>query len=182
MDALHTLRARRTHKQFTGEPVAREALETLLELATWAPCHRMTEPWRFHVVAAERIPALAAAVGGALAGEVPAALAAKRPALADRLPRLGALIGVSRRPAEDPRVDREDYAATSCAVHNILLGATALGLGSFWSTGRVFDLAEVRGFLGVPDGHDLVAAVWLGHPAGPATSARRPWGELTTWV
>ena len=39
--AIHT---RRTHKAYDAEPVAREVVEQLLELARWAPNHHLTEP------------------------------------------------------------------------------------------------------------------------------------------
>lgn len=37
---------RRTVKQFLPQPVARATLEQLIELAVWAPNHRLNEPWR----------------------------------------------------------------------------------------------------------------------------------------
>lgn len=30
--------------------MSREAVETLLDAANWAPCHGKTEPWRFVVI------------------------------------------------------------------------------------------------------------------------------------
>ena len=44
------IRTRRTHKAYGAEPVPRETLEELLELARWAPNHNLTNPWRFRVV------------------------------------------------------------------------------------------------------------------------------------
>ena len=37
MDVETAIRTRRTHKAFGTEPLAREELEALLELARWAP-------------------------------------------------------------------------------------------------------------------------------------------------
>ena len=49
--ALHDLvRSRRTHKRFNGDAVPKAQLEQLLELLPWAPCHRMTQPWRAYVL------------------------------------------------------------------------------------------------------------------------------------
>ena len=50
MDALNAIRTRRTVKAFTPEPVPRDVLAELFELARWAPNHRLTAPWRFRVV------------------------------------------------------------------------------------------------------------------------------------
>src|SRR5258708_19985395 len=50
MDLETAIRTRRTHKAFAPEPVPRETLEELLELARWAPNHHLTNPWRFRVL------------------------------------------------------------------------------------------------------------------------------------
>ena len=43
------IRTRRTHKAYGPDPVPREELDELLELARWAPNHDLTNPWRFRV-------------------------------------------------------------------------------------------------------------------------------------
>jgi nitroreductase len=47
MELEHAIRTRRTHKVFAPEPVERDVLEELFELARWAPNHHLTDPWRF---------------------------------------------------------------------------------------------------------------------------------------
>ncbi len=182
MDTDLAIRSRRTVKQLTGAPVARHDLEELLELACWAPNHRLTEPWRFHVVEATRVPAFAQAVVGAIGEDAPDALKAKRGKLAAQLAKLGAFVAVTRARAADPATDREDYAACACAAQNILLGATARGIGTYWSTGAVWDLPPVRAFLGIPAEAEVVAAIWLGVPADVPAGRRRPWRELVRWA
>ena len=44
---------RRSIKRFTDRPVQREEIETLLAIATLAPNHRLTQPWRFYVLGPE---------------------------------------------------------------------------------------------------------------------------------
>src|ERR1700689_836067 len=44
------IRTRRTHKAYGPEPVDRETLRELFELARWAPNHHLTNPWRFRVL------------------------------------------------------------------------------------------------------------------------------------
>ena len=50
VDVEKAIRSRRTVKAFEPEPVDRETLEELLELARWAPNHNLTNPWRFRVL------------------------------------------------------------------------------------------------------------------------------------
>ena len=54
MDVETAIRTRRTHKAYRPEPVARETLDELLELARWAPNHHLTNPWRFRVLGPRR--------------------------------------------------------------------------------------------------------------------------------
>jgi nitroreductase len=50
MELAEAIRSRRTHKAYGAEPVPREVLEELFELATWVPNHHLTNPWRFRVL------------------------------------------------------------------------------------------------------------------------------------
>src|SRR4051812_12135240 len=53
MDVLEAIRTRRTAGKIRPEVPPREAIEELLEAATWAPNHRLNEPWRFFVLAGD---------------------------------------------------------------------------------------------------------------------------------
>ena len=47
MDVETAIRTRRTHKAYSSEPVSRETLAELLDLARWAPNHNLTKPLAF---------------------------------------------------------------------------------------------------------------------------------------
>jgi len=55
MELEEAIRTRRTHKVFAAEPVPREQLDGLFELARWVPNHRLTNPWRFRVLGPESL-------------------------------------------------------------------------------------------------------------------------------
>ena len=76
MELEEAIRTRRTHKAYGSEPVDRETLAELLDLARWAPNHHLTNPWRFRVLGAQ---ALGAAQGGGRARRRPASSTAPRP-------------------------------------------------------------------------------------------------------
>ncbi|HEY2937112.1 MAG TPA: nitroreductase family protein, partial [Gaiellaceae bacterium] len=65
MDTVEAIRTRRTHKSFAPEPVPREELEALFELARFAPNHNLTQPWRFRVLGSESLARLKEAAGPA---------------------------------------------------------------------------------------------------------------------
>ncbi len=170
MQLEEAIRQRRTHKFYGGGAVSEQTLRELLELAIWAPNHGLTEPWRFTVVPKSRFDDMLAAVERAFEQmrkgddeDAAMRLAFKKRKMARRLAGAGAVIAVSyRRTPDRPVVDREDYAATACAVQNILLGATARDLVGLWSTGKVMSHAEVREFFQQPEDEGQVGVIFLG--------------------
>ncbi len=182
MDVLTAIRTRRSHKLFTGQPVDRALLQELLELATWAPNHHYSEPWRFSVVGSAQLAAMADAVDQQL-GPQPAgrSQAAKIRAI---LAGAAAAIAVRQvlNPADAVR-EREDYAACCCAMQNIQLGAWAHGLGSYWTTSPAMIGEKLHAFWQVQPGEQLVGAIILGEPAIQMPAIRhKPLSELATWL
>ncbi|MDQ7860459.1 nitroreductase family protein [Peribacillus frigoritolerans] len=41
------IKERRSIKRFKDIPVPIDTIQSLLETSTWAPNHKMTQPWRF---------------------------------------------------------------------------------------------------------------------------------------
>ena len=48
-DALTAIKTRRSVKEYLQTEIPREWIEELLDAAHWAPNHKLTHPWRFHV-------------------------------------------------------------------------------------------------------------------------------------
>src|SRR5690242_12751262 len=120
MQVEEAIRTRRTHKVFASEPVGRELLDELFELARWAPNHHLTNPWRFRVLGPESLALLKQAAGPEAAGKL------------DRAPTLVAVTAV--RSDEDPVQDEEDLLAAASAVYALLLAAHGRGLVGYWRT------------------------------------------------
>jgi nitroreductase len=191
MHVDEAIRQRRTHKHFAGGEVPEATLRELLELARWAPTHGYTEPWRFVVIGhaslgALREAALAALDGLAKPGDEEAIrrLRGKRDKLARRLEGAGAVVVVSwRRAPDDQALDREDYAATCCAIQNLLLGATARGLVGLWSTGAVLQAPALRAFYGLDEGEGVAGVVFLGWPERALQGRRyRELDAISRWI
>src|SRR3954469_2398944 len=106
MDAVEAIRSRRTHKPYAHEPVDRELLDELLELARWAPNHNLTNPWRFRVIGPQALERLKRAAGAEGAAKL------------DRAP---TLVAASVVESGDPVEREEDLAAAAVATYIVLL-------------------------------------------------------------
>jgi nitroreductase len=154
------IRARRTHKQYGSEPVSEAVVRELVELARWAPNHKLTNPWRFRLLGPEtraRIDEL-----------VPEAEVIK-------LRRAPTLVLVTAVRSEDPVLAEEDVLAAAAATYALLLAATERGLASYWRTPSCFRETPVRSLLGLGDDEVVVALVHLGSPVtDPPPKERAP--------
>ena len=152
------IRARRSVDLFETEPVGTAALLEAIELARWAPNHRLTEPWRFYIIGPETkdaITELAAAVDTAAKGE--RAGAARR----ERLRAIPAFFVLTTRRSADPLLDREDYAACCCAAQNLMLYLWQVGIGVKWTTGAVTRDPRFYDLLGIdPAAEAVVGFFW----------------------
>ncbi len=149
MELETAIRTRRTHKAYGPDPVDRETLEELLELARWAPNHHLTNPWRFRVLGPESLARLKEAAG------------AEAGAKLDRAP---TLVAASVTQSGDPVQDDEDLCAAAVATYIVLLGAHARGLGGYWRTPAVLRSAEGREAVGVEAGERVLGLIHLGAP------------------
>lgn len=168
-----TIRSRRTSLLVDPDrAVPDDLVDHLIESATWAPNHKRTWPWRFTVLTGEARGRL----GDALA-EVAAADGAET-ARVDKLRTkyrrspVVVLVWVARD--EDATRAREDRDATAAAVQNLLLSATANGLGSYWGSLPDALVPPARAVAGVDERHDHVALVYLGWPTGTVPTPERP--------
>ncbi|CAA9540375.1 MAG: hypothetical protein AVDCRST_MAG30-4683 [uncultured Solirubrobacteraceae bacterium] len=146
------IRTRRTQKAYAPEPVPRETLDELFELARWAPNHNLTNPWRFRVLGPGALAALKTAAG---------------PESAAKLDRAPTLVAASVLQAGDPVCDEEDLAAGAAAVFIVLLGAHERGLGGYWRTPGVLRTAEGRAACGIEEGERVLGLIHLGQARGP---------------
>jgi nitroreductase len=185
---MHThdaIRARRSVKKFTDAPVTREQIVALLDAATLAPNHRLTQPWRFYVLGPEARHAYGLVLGARKAKKVvdPAEGSALRDKVAAEHRALPAMIAVAVVNTENAEQREEDYAAAMMAVQNLSLAAVALGLGTHIKTGAVMADPGARAATGVSADQRIVAIVNVGVPAEQvAPKPRTPSGDLTVWV
>lgn len=168
MGVQDAIRQRRTHKAFGPEPVPRDLLDELLELARWAPNHHLTNPWRFRVVGPVSLASLKEAAG---------------PEAASKLDRAPTLVAATATRSDDPVQDQEDLCATACAVYAVLLAAHDRGLAGYWRTPGVLRTREGLQALGIPTNERFVALIHLGWPRQEREPPDRlPPGDFVTYL
>jgi nitroreductase len=178
------IRERRTVKRFVDRPVSREEIEQLIEAATMAPNHRLTQPWRFYVLGPAAREGYGRALGERKAKKQPdpAKGAEVRDAVAREHKAVPAMIAVAVVETQDPEQRAEDYGSAMMAISNMMLVAVELGLGTAIKTGGVMDDPAARAAAGIPEGQRIVAVINVGHPADvPPAKARTAAAELTQW-
>lgn len=167
-----------------GNKIPYYQVKALLELADWAPTHGFTEPWRFRVYAnppefchqhAEMYKASTKAedfIEGVYNN------------LFHQGDKASHVIITTMKRGNLPKIPViEEIEAVSCAIQNILLGATALNIASFWSTGGMALKPPMRDFLNLAEDDQLIGVIYLGyadeHPEGKRTI---PLDEKVNWI
>jgi nitroreductase len=177
-DVVH---AQRACREFAPDPVDDAAIARLLEAATRAPSAENKQPWEFVIV---RDRDRRAAIGELMAR---AWHGAGREFSAGRLPpamladvERGATGGIAAAPVHvvvgaDTRRGLAATAPESIypAVQNLLLAATALGLGAALTTIALGYDRELRALVGFPESVRPMAVVPIGHPARRLGPSRR---------
>ena len=168
MELEDAIRTRRTHKVYGAEPVPRDTVEELLELARWAPNHNLTNPWRFRVLGPDSLAELKRAAG---------------PEAAAKLDRAPTLVVASQVRSDDAQQDEEDLCAVSAAIGYVLLAAHARGLAGYWRTPEVLRSAEGRAAVGIPDNERVLGLIHLGPPRQDKEPPERlPTGDYVTFL
>jgi nitroreductase len=171
----------RACREFSSDPVDEGLIERCLQAATHAPSAENLQPWRFIVV---QEPELLAKVGELTsrawimggrahsAGRLSDAMLAE----VDR----GATGGTQAAPvtivvcgAAGPALEVTLPASVYPATQNLLLAATALGLGSAMTTLATIFGDELAYVLGLPESVRPMAVVPIGWPLRPLGPPRR---------
>lgn len=172
------IRDRRTVSSFKPERPPESLILEGIELARWAPNHRHTEPWMFHLIGSEtasRIVELNAQLVSEAKG--PEAGEAKR----KRWSSVPGWMAMTCEKSDDGIRESEDYAACCCSVQNLSLYLWSNGVGMKWSTGEVTRREEFYELLHVdPAERFVVGLFWYGYPEKVPQQKRRPVEEITT--
>ena len=159
MDTLEAIRIRRSIRKYETTPVNWADVETIVDAGRLAATGRGVEPWEFVVVTGERRRRELAEICeyGKYIAEAPACIVVL---------------------CRDTKYYLEDGAA---ATQNILVAATALGLGCCWVAGDKKPYAEkIVKLLEAPPEFRLVSLVSVGYPSAeqPPRKSKRALAEV----
>ncbi|MEM7372928.1 MAG: nitroreductase [Bacteroidota bacterium] len=123
---------------YSDATVSRETVELMLESANWAPNHGHTEPWHFVVFEKEGREAFGLAHAELYRSETPAEnfQQKKYDKLKTRPTLCSYFIAICMKRGDNPKIPEiEEIEAVACAVQNMHLTATALGVAGYWTSG-----------------------------------------------
>lgn len=173
--------------KMNGQAIPDSTINELLALADWAPTHGRTEPWKFFVYGGE-----AKTIFGREHAQLYWDNTAEdkrqemtREKLEHNVDKASHLIIATMVRGANPKIPViEEIAAASAAVQNLLLGATALGIASFWSTGGMSHTEALKQYLGLGAEDVVLGLIFLGHTDEPAKEGvrNRPMAEKVKWL
>ncbi|MBI3883941.1 MAG: nitroreductase [Sphingobacteriales bacterium] len=163
------IKQRRSTKpaNFNGKVIPDNEIEQLLELADWAPTHANTEPWRFIVYSGSAAVKQFCQVHAELykANVLPENfLQANYDKILQNGDKASHIIVTIMQRGNLPKMPAlEEVAAVAAATQNILLGATALGIASFWSTSGMTHHAAMKQYFQLREQDVIMGILFLGY-------------------
>jgi coenzyme F420-0:L-glutamate ligase/coenzyme F420-1:gamma-L-glutamate ligase len=193
------LRTRRSVRRFSPERVPDEALEQVLEAATWAPSAHNRQPWRFVVLTTvDAKTSLADAMGaefrrdlqadGLSDDDVEAQVQRSRQRIQEAP--VVIMLCLDTQVGDDYPDERRRQAeylmgvqSVAMAGENLLLAAHDEGLGGVWVCAPLFAQESVRKALELPIEWQPQGLLLLGYPAKvPQMRPHRPIAEITRFL
>ena len=181
---LNLIKNRRNTKKFSKDDVSKKEIEALLEAAVWAPNHRNNEPWRF--VAVTKTPPIRNAIAQGIIDLQEHNSQIKLPGLhrnriTEEVSNYPWLIFVFSLVSDNEDITEENYGAVCCAVQNIQLMATAIGLSVGWSTGAIAKIDKVENVFGIYEAVKVVGVLAVGYSELAVEKTRTSHNDKTAW-
>ncbi|HWR07297.1 nitroreductase family protein, partial [Sporomusa sp.] len=174
MEFFEVIKKRRSIRKYMPDPVQKEDILKILEAANWAPSALDLQPWEFLVVSGDKKNKLGNNYGKIVDNytkdwdEAPDKAFMPRTEFIQFANVYGGapvIIVVLTEASNDPNYQKGYLESASAAMENILLAATALGLGGCWMLGPLEDENYLRQVLEIPDNKEIVAITPVGYPA-----------------
>jgi nitroreductase len=185
-DALNLLATRRSAsvKAMTDPGPTAEQLATLLQIAVRVPDHGKLTPWRFISFEGESRSQFGEVLASRWRELHPDHGEATVTQARNFFLRAPVVLAVVSRAAPHVKIPEWEQVLSAGAVcQNILVAATAMGLGCQWNTDWCAYDAKILAAIGLADHEKIAGFIYLGTPAETITDRPRPDPEtlLTRW-
>jgi nitroreductase len=178
---------RRTVKPqaMNGGAIPDDILNDILLLADFAPTHGLTEPWRFIVFGNDSRKIFCRQhaelyKASTSTGQFDAAKYENLLHMGDNASHI--VIAVMQRGNLEKIPVWEEEAAVAAAIQNILLGATATGIASYWGSGGMARRAEFKQWLQLKPDDTVLGVLYFGYAdKQPAFKRNIPFNEKVFW-
>ncbi|RNI31673.1 nitroreductase family protein [Rufibacter latericius] len=185
----HIIQNRRTTKppKMNGQSIPDDLIQEILALADWAPTHGHTEPWRFVVYGPEKVKDFCQSHADLFRRHTPEdkTLEVKYEKLLHMGDQASHVIVAYMQRGDLPKIPAlEEIAATSCAIQNLLLGATALDIATYWGSGGMAYHPAMKQMLQLREEDVVLGILYLGYADSPGPSGKRtiPLEEKIRWM
>ncbi len=183
-----TIQHRRSIKpaQMNGKKINDSDIEELIALADLAPTHGHTEPWRFIIYSGNALQKFCTHFSDLYKKyQSPEKFnAAKYEKMQGWSSQASHLVIAYMHKGTNPKIpEQEERAAVAAAIEHILLGATAKGMASFWSTSFPIYHDAFKDYLGLSENDALMGLLFLGYADIPFHPTKRniPLHEKFSW-
>ena len=167
MDTEEAILRRRTIHSFENKKVSEDVILKGIEAANHAPCHKLTFPWRYYSIGTKKRKQLL---------ELAIELKSQKNVLGDKSKAVieekflnpSHLLVATQILAKDDLTKKEDYAACSCAIQNMAILFSSLGINIKWSSGvitsnlRTYDIVNIN-----PIFEEIIGFIWIGYGKKP---------------
>lgn len=170
---------------YTGEIIPDEKVRTVLENANWAPNHKKTEPWRFIIFKDKALQRLSSYLADYYVENTPKGKFSqtKYKKTINKTVNCSHVIAICmQRDPEESLPEWEEKAAVACAVQNMWLTCSAMGIGCYWSTPKA--ALDAKRFLQLDKGQQCLGLFYMGIPKPVAMNIpgqRGPIDEKVQW-
>ena len=172
MDAAEAIFRRRTVHTFDKKKVSEEIILKGIEAANYAPCHKLTFPWRFYSIGLKKRNKIL---------QLAIKLKSKNNDLGEKSKAIiqekylnpSHLIVATQILTNNELTKKEDYAACSCAIQNMAIFFSSLGINIKWSTGEItrnleiYEIADIN-----PYKEEIIGFIWIGYGKEPSYISR----------
>lgn len=197
MDAFNAILARRSIRRFFDKEIPIEIMEQILASAVQAPSAKNRQPWKFTVITNKEKSAMIKAMREGItneknhAGLLPNSLqfisgAEHTMKIMEQAPITVFVFNTEENhlwnetSIENKFFDMANIQSIGAAIENMLLTATALGIGSLWICDIYFAYREICQWLN--ESNQLIAAISFGYPdESPNARPRKTLHDIVEW-